>query len=96
MRSCVEQNIPTRFCFADELKAHLLLQEKLSALKTLDFAVIDSQIVWLTMLDEKRFETGGECHFDIQMNERYAEIFRLIWEASTPFNSKSLGRGKTL
>lgn len=89
MRACIEHNIPTRYCFASELKEHLLLQEKILQLKTLDFAVIDSQVVWLTFIDKKRFETGGEFHFDSQMNEHYSEIFRLIWEASIPYIPKN-------
>ena len=45
----------------------------------------DSNIIWLLALDKGRHIQHGELFFDEKMNEQYAEIFRLMWEAATPY-----------
>ena len=85
MRSCFQHRLQVRYLFKKQLGFHPLLKERVSHLPTLDFTICDSHITWLLMLDKNRHIQHGELYFDEKMNNQYAEAFRLMWDAATPF-----------
>jgi len=85
MRICSQHNIQIRSLFRKQMESHPLLKQRVSHLPTLDFTIYDSNIIWLLALDKGRHIQHGELFFDEKMNEQYAEIFRLMWEAATPY-----------
>lgn len=75
--------IKVRYALRATLDTHPLLRTQLRQLPTLDFTVIDSAVVWMLLLDRNRRIRSAMLHFDEAMNTRYAEVYRLMWDAAT-------------
>jgi hypothetical protein len=85
MRACSQHRLQVRYLFRKQMDTHTLLKQRVSHLSTLDFTIYDSNIVWFIMLDKGRHIQHGELFFDEKLNEQYSEVFRLMWEAATPY-----------
>jgi hypothetical protein len=85
MRACSQHRLQVRYLFRKQMDTHTLLKQRVSHLSTLDFTIYDSNIIWLIMLDKGRHIQHGELFFDEKINEQYSEVFRLMWEAATPY-----------
>lgn len=75
--------IPVRYLLREQLNQHPLLQSQLKKLPSLDFSLIDSQLIWSLLLNKQRQVCSGE----LQVNEAKANqqelIFRTLWEIAT-------------
>ncbi len=93
IRLCLDNDIQTRMIYKKDLYSIHILNDKTAHIKTLDFIIIDDEIIWQTVLDNNRYEKYSEIYFDSNMNETFSDIFRQIWDAasSCKYLSKSLG-----
>ena len=87
MRAQHDNNIAVRYLLRESVTAHPLLNQQVKQLSTLDFSVMDRDVVWLLLLDGHRRIQAGALHFDQAMNERYSEVYRLMWDAAVPLNA---------
>ena len=79
-----EGHISVRYVLRTTLDHHSLLSTQLAQLPSLDFTIIDRDVVWLLLLDGGRRIRAGTLHFDETMNNRFGEVFRLMWDTATP------------
>ena len=87
MRAQHDSNISVRYLLRESVKEHPLLNQQLKQLGSLDFSIIDREVVWLLLLDDNRRIQSGALHFDQAMNARYSEVYRLMWDAAVPINA---------
>jgi uncharacterized membrane protein YeaQ/YmgE (transglycosylase-associated protein family) len=91
MRLQQERELNVRWVLRSALESHPLLQAQLGSLPSLDFVVIDRSVVWLLLLDGDRRIRSGSLHFDDALNERFGEVFRLMWDAGSPLPAMPAG-----
>lgn len=87
IRAPHDSQIKVRYALRATLEAHPLLKAQLRQLPTLDFTVMDATVVWMLLLDRGRRIKSAMLYFDEAMNARYAEVYRLMWDAATPVES---------
>jgi hypothetical protein len=83
IRLCQENEIQTRIIYKKDLDTIHILNDKTIHIKTLDFIIIDDEIIWQTILDNNRFEKYSEIYFDSNMNETFSDVFKQIWDTAS-------------
>ncbi len=84
LRALEENQINVRYALRSALESNSLVRAQIAALRTLDFTLIDGFVVWQLLLDKNRRIKSGTLHFDERLTAKYAEVFRLLWDASAP------------
>jgi hypothetical protein len=87
IREQQDNQINVRYVLRATLDAHPILKTQLAQLATLDFTVIDRSVVWQLLLDRNRRIKSGSLHFDDEMNTRFAEVYRMLWDTATPLSA---------
>ena len=82
MRTQQDSGISVRYLFRSSVDTHPLLKSQVKTLASIDFAVMDRDVVWLLLLDRSRRIRSGALHFDETLNAHYSEVYRLMWDAS--------------
>jgi hypothetical protein len=77
-----EAGLKIRYIKKAMIDRHPLLKTQLDQLPTYDISLSDNQVVWLLVLDDKRRLNHCELYYDEIMLNQYAEIYRLLWDAS--------------
>jgi hypothetical protein len=83
MHALQESQMKVRYALRSSLESNPLIRAQIAELSTLDFTVMDSFVVWNLLLDRARRIRAGSLHFDERLNAKYAEVFRLLWDAAT-------------
>ncbi|HEY0670696.1 MAG TPA: hypothetical protein VGD27_00450 [Longimicrobiales bacterium] len=92
MHALQDNQINVRYALRSNLENNPRIRVQLAELRSLDFTVMDSFVVWQLLIDKARRIRAGSLHFDERMNAKYAEVFRLLWDASTPVTPALPGR----
>jgi len=75
-----EAGVKVKYIFKSKIETTTMLKNKANRLKTLDFDVIDSKYVWLTIMDKKRKIKYGEILFGKEECENYKSFHDYLFE----------------
>ncbi|MFW9943108.1 MAG: hypothetical protein ACFFFT_18870 [Candidatus Thorarchaeota archaeon] len=75
-----ESGVKVKYIFKSKIETTTMLKNKANRLETLDFDVIDSKYVWLTILDKNRKIEYGKIVFGKEDCERYKSFHDYLFE----------------
>jgi hypothetical protein len=84
LQSQVTAGIQVRWINRKALETHPFLRDQIGSWSTLDVCLVDSRIVWLLHLDERRRIASGTLQIDPEEARRFEQIYRLLWDAAKP------------
>jgi hypothetical protein len=75
-----EVGVKVKYIFKSKIETTTMLKNKADRLETLDFDVVDSKYVWLTIMDKNRKIKHGKILFGKEECERYKSFHDYLFE----------------
>jgi hypothetical protein len=86
MRAQSNAGVKVRYIFKEEIEKEPYIWKQLSKLDTLDFSLVNSEIIFQVLLDKNRRIRSEQIQIDLKYCKELEEIYSMIFDTSHNFN----------